>query len=226
MVQSPSWAADWFAASQEIPRISRNPKVHYRTHKRPHILLHYNWKFRNSLRDFQTLNKKLEFRPTDAIGLSTKASYNQIVILYRSTELLDQEQSQVWWRGTVFCRSNCHFLWLQPQNSPVLHPTDRSFSWLFNSASNAAWRTWIRSSNWKGRNDANVYKQLCWSISYKSNCQQESYWNIFHEGSWTNKLLWLHPSCPAWEQMYSTWQQQSFPTEYTRSQQACSCGRQ
>ena len=25
----------WFAASQEIPRISRNPKVHYRTHKLP-----------------------------------------------------------------------------------------------------------------------------------------------------------------------------------------------
>ena len=35
IVQSPSWAANWFAASQEIPRISRNPKVHYRTHKRP-----------------------------------------------------------------------------------------------------------------------------------------------------------------------------------------------
>ena len=35
MVQSPSWAANWFAASQEIPRISGNPKVHYRTHKRP-----------------------------------------------------------------------------------------------------------------------------------------------------------------------------------------------
>ena len=34
-VQSPSWAANWFAASQEFPRISRNPKVHYRTHKRP-----------------------------------------------------------------------------------------------------------------------------------------------------------------------------------------------
>jgi len=34
-VQSLSWAANWFAASQEIPRISRNPKVHYRTHKRP-----------------------------------------------------------------------------------------------------------------------------------------------------------------------------------------------
>jgi hypothetical protein len=35
MVQSPSSAANWFAASQEIPRISRNPKVRYRTHKRP-----------------------------------------------------------------------------------------------------------------------------------------------------------------------------------------------
>ena len=29
MVQSPSWEANWFAASQEILRISRNPKVHY-----------------------------------------------------------------------------------------------------------------------------------------------------------------------------------------------------
>ena len=35
MVHRPSWAANWFAASQEIPRISRNPKVHYRTHKLP-----------------------------------------------------------------------------------------------------------------------------------------------------------------------------------------------
>ena len=35
IVQSPFWEANWFAASQEIPRISRNPKVHYRTLKRP-----------------------------------------------------------------------------------------------------------------------------------------------------------------------------------------------
>jgi len=35
MVQSPSSETNWFAASQEIPLISRNPKVHYRTHKRP-----------------------------------------------------------------------------------------------------------------------------------------------------------------------------------------------
>jgi len=35
MTQSPSWETSWIASSQEIPHISRNPKVHYRTHKRP-----------------------------------------------------------------------------------------------------------------------------------------------------------------------------------------------
>ena len=44
MVQSTSWEANWFAASQEIPRILWNPKVHYRTHKRPRNCM---WMFLN-----------------------------------------------------------------------------------------------------------------------------------------------------------------------------------
>jgi hypothetical protein len=35
MEQSPSWEANWSSASQEIPRVLWNPKVHCRTQKSP-----------------------------------------------------------------------------------------------------------------------------------------------------------------------------------------------
>jgi hypothetical protein len=35
MEQSPSWEANWSSATQEIPRILWNPKVHHRIHNSP-----------------------------------------------------------------------------------------------------------------------------------------------------------------------------------------------
>jgi hypothetical protein len=38
MEQSPAWEANWSAASEAIPHILWNPKVHHRTHKlTPHV---------------------------------------------------------------------------------------------------------------------------------------------------------------------------------------------
>jgi hypothetical protein len=39
MEQSPSWKANRFSASQEIPRLLRIPKVHYRIHRARHLSL-------------------------------------------------------------------------------------------------------------------------------------------------------------------------------------------
>jgi hypothetical protein len=38
MEHGPSWEANWFAASQEIPRVLWNPKIPHRTHKRPTLI--------------------------------------------------------------------------------------------------------------------------------------------------------------------------------------------
>ena len=63
MVQGPSWAANWFAASQEIPRISRNPKVHYRTHKRPPPLpVHQPQTLVTELMEFTSVRPLLQWK--------------------------------------------------------------------------------------------------------------------------------------------------------------------
>jgi hypothetical protein len=94
MVQSPSWKANWFAATQEIPRISRNPKVHYRTHKRPppvpilghpnpvHILTSHLLEIRPNIIHPSTPRSPQWFLPS---GFPTKTLYTPLSSPIRAT---------------------------------------------------------------------------------------------------------------------------------------------
>jgi hypothetical protein len=62
MVQSPSWAADRLAASQEIPRISRNPKVKK---------LPYNYASLQLLMLSQLILHSLSFQPSEMLKNSS-----------------------------------------------------------------------------------------------------------------------------------------------------------
>jgi len=43
MLQSRTWEANWFAASQEIPHISRNPKVNNNNNNNPPVIKFQKW---------------------------------------------------------------------------------------------------------------------------------------------------------------------------------------
>ena len=112
MVQSPSWEANRFAASQEIPRISRNPKVHYCPHKRPPPVpilgqpspVHIP----SSWRSILILSTHLHLcLPSDLFssGFPTKTLYNPLSAPIRATcqahlILLDLSPAQYWVRST------------------------------------------------------------------------------------------------------------------------------
>ena len=89
MVQSPSWEANWFAASQEIPRILWNPKVHYRTHKRlppvPVPILGQPNPVLSTLNDI--INLKLDIAPVIGKGRDSSCLYwTSASIVWRQPE--------------------------------------------------------------------------------------------------------------------------------------------
>ena len=62
MEHSPSWEANRFSASQEIPRNLYDPNVHYRIHKHPKPVPITSQSIRPSLRGCATIRKTEDFR--------------------------------------------------------------------------------------------------------------------------------------------------------------------
>jgi hypothetical protein len=95
-VQSPSWAANWFAVSQVIPRISRNPKVHYRTHNRPlstHSSNTYTFMFKYSV--------AFQFEPMYLYRYITIAVFS----LFSSLPIIFSVPPSILWHCTVMAAS-------------------------------------------------------------------------------------------------------------------------
>jgi len=120
MEQSPSWEANWFSVSQEIPRILWNPKVHYHIYKcRPVPILYTN---------ILASGNNLFWHSGHKVVLSKKSwpggplIYHQITAVNKSlitllTTNLGVRCMSVMFGNTSFCFYRVHNVWLRLKHS-------------------------------------------------------------------------------------------------------------
>ena len=143
MQQSPSWEANQFTASQEIPPILWNSKVHYRIHKTPTpdpILSQINLVPASPSRSFKTVSvfSSWSINGLFPSGFPTKILYASFLSPYvlhapRIPFFLISHQNNIWWVQIIkfpFMMWSsplpCHLIPLRPkyppQHSILEHP--------------------------------------------------------------------------------------------------------
>jgi len=137
MVQSHSWEANWFAASQEIPRNLWNPTVHYRTHKRPPPVLFLN-QINPVHAPFYFFEIHLNIILPSAPGYSVLNNPQLPSILQAVPPSTTWGRAMPWWQGhtaELLCdlwinwntsRCDSMYIWLKMKGRP--HSVVRKFS--------------------------------------------------------------------------------------------------
>ena len=107
MQHSPSLEANWFAASQEIPRILFNPTVHYRIHKSPPPV--------PILSQLDPVHAPISYQKTSQNPRQLSTSRSMTIFTYRSWYLVQPPN----WRSTP-CRLSAtgHSKYPQPEKAP------------------------------------------------------------------------------------------------------------
>ena len=126
MAQCSYWEADWFAASQEIPRILWNPNVHYRTHKPPppvpilgqhnpahipasHLLEIHPNNIHQSRHCLPKCGFHTKQKTASVVHSYRPAHWSLIsVIEYLNLKIVLTKQTEKWWAK---CKPEASFIW-------------------------------------------------------------------------------------------------------------------
>ena len=159
MEQIPSWGATWFAASQEIPRILCNPKVHYHSHKCPPtvpILSQFD-PLHNPTSHFLKIRLNIIFPSTSGSPqwyLSSRFPYQNPVHVSHSVTS----------RHTNICLDLCVPKGSRRVNNALLLILD---DWVY---IDIIYRIWIDAIQWRVcirvHNRQSVWRLSCWAVQY------------------------------------------------------------